>query len=126
MTNEEYIEQQALGLLFAIFDDNMNEIIHEVKNAISMSETPEWKEQLERSLVLMQEIREKANEAMIVIEGYERQPTSEDKVFEWLSAKYKKIYTISKTIYYFVIILPRWGFRYIYNMFNNNYYNIIN
>jgi len=117
MTNKEQTELQALGLTFTIFCDNMNCLIKEIKYAISKTETPEWKEQLERSLVLMQEIREKANEAMIVIDGYERQMTSEDKVYEWLFSMYKKICTISNVIYHFAKILLRWGYGYICNMF---------
>lgn len=117
MTNKEHTEQQVLGLSFTLFDDNMNGIIHEIKCAISKGETPEWKEQLERSLVLMQEIREKANEAMIVIDDYERQPTSLDEACERLSSMYKKICSMSNTIYHYVKKLPRWGYRYICNMF---------
>lgn len=102
MTNKEHTEQQVLGLSFTLFDNNMNGIIHEIDNAISKSETPEWKEQLERSLVLMQEIREKAKEAMIVMDGCEHQLTLVDKICEWLSTMYKKICTIWKTIYHFM------------------------
>lgn len=108
MTNKEHTEQQALGLSFTLFNDSMNGLICEIKHAISKGETSEWKEQLERSLVLMHEIREKANEAMIVIDSYDRQPTAEDKVCEWLSSMCKKICTISNIIYHFVKILPRW------------------
>ena len=56
---------------FAIFDDNMNSLINEINCAFKKSETPEWREQLERSFILMQEIRERASEAMIVIDEYE-------------------------------------------------------
>lgn len=75
MTNKEHTQQQVLGLSFAIFDNNMNSLINEINYAIKKSETPEWREQLERSLILMQEIKERASEAMIVIVEYERKPS---------------------------------------------------
>ena len=79
MTNKEHTQQQVLGLSFAIFDNNMNSLINEINYAITKSETPEWREQLECSLVLMQEIRERVSEAMIVIDGYERKQTIAEK-----------------------------------------------
>ena len=91
MTNKEHTELQVLGLSFALFDDNMNSLINEIQYAIRKSETPEWREQLEHSLVLMHEIRDKANEAMIVIDGYERQPPLEGKIWKWLCLMCRKV-----------------------------------
>ncbi len=91
MTNREHTQQQVLGLSFAIFDDNMNSLINEINCAIKKSETPEWREQLERSFILMQEIRERASEAMIVIDEYERKPSIEEKFINWLCAACHKI-----------------------------------
>lgn len=84
MTNKEHTQQQVLGLSFAVFDNSINSLINEIHYAIKKSETPEWREQLECSLVLMQEIRERASEAMIVIDGYERNQTIEEKFLNWL------------------------------------------
>lgn len=67
MTNKEHTELQVLGLSFALFNDNMNSLINEIQYAIRKSGTPEWREQLGHSLVLMHEVRDKANEAIIVI-----------------------------------------------------------
>lgn len=89
MTNKEHIEQQILGLSFALFEDNMNNLINEINNAVEKSETPAWREQLKRSFLLMQEIREKASEATIVVDGFERRPTIEEKIFNWLCATFR-------------------------------------
>ena len=86
MTNKEHTQQQVLGLSFAVFDNSINSLINEINYAIKKSETPEWREQLECSLVLMQEIRERVSEAMIVIDEYERKPTIEEKSLNWLWA----------------------------------------
>ena len=86
MTNREHTQQQVLGLSFAIFDDNMNSLINEINCAIKKSETPEWREQLERSLIMMLQIRERASEAMIVIDEYERKPSIGEKFINWLCA----------------------------------------
>ena len=91
MTNKEYTQQQVLGLSFAVFDNNLNSLIKEINYTIKKSETPEWREQLERSLILMQEIKEKASEAMIVIDEYERKPTIEEKFLKWLCSVWHKI-----------------------------------
>ena len=90
MTNKEHTQQQVLGLSFAIFDNNMNSLINEINYAIKKSETPEWREQLERSLILMQEIKERASEAMIVIDEYERKQTIAEKFLNWLCAVWNK------------------------------------
>ena len=90
MTNKEHTQQQVLGLSFAIFDNNMNSLINEINYAIKKSETPEWREQLERSHILMQEIKERASEAMIVIDGYERKQTIAEKFLNWLCAVWNK------------------------------------
>ena len=91
MTNREHTQQQVLGLSFAIFDDNMNSLINEINCAFKKSETPEWREQLESSLVLMQEIRERASEAMIVIDEYEQKTSIGEKLINWLCAVWHKI-----------------------------------
>ena len=83
MTNREYTQQQVLGLSLVKFDDDLNSLIKEINYAIKKSETPEWREQLERSFILMQEIRERASEAMIVIDEREQKPTIEDKFVAW-------------------------------------------
>ena len=80
MTNKEHTQQQVLGLSFAVFDNSINSLINEINYAIKKSETPEWREQLECSLVLMQEIRERASEAMIVIDEYEQKNINRRKV----------------------------------------------
>lgn len=90
MTNKEHTQQQVLGLSFAIFDNNMNSLINEIHYAIKKSETPEWREQLERSHILMQEIKERASEAMIVIDEYERKQTIAEKFLNWLCAVWNK------------------------------------
>ena len=91
MTNKEHTQQQVLGLSFAIFDNNMNSLINEINYAIKKSETPEWREQLERSHILMQEIKERASEAKIVIDEYERKPSIEERFINWLCAAWFKI-----------------------------------
>ena len=91
MTNKEHTQQQVLGLSFAIFDNNMNNLINEINYAIKKSETPEWREQLERSFVMMQEIRERASEAMIVIDEYERKTSIGEKLINWLCATWYKV-----------------------------------
>lgn len=91
MTNKEHTQQQVLGLSFAVFDNSINSLINEINYAIKKSETPEWREQLECSLVLMQEIRERVSEAMIVIDGYERKQTIAEKFLNWLCAVWHKI-----------------------------------
>ena len=91
MTNKEHTQQQVLGLSFAIFDNNMNSLINEINYAIKKSETPEWREQLERSFILMQEIRERASEAMIVIDEYERKTSIGEKLINWLCATWYKV-----------------------------------
>ena len=91
MTNKEHTQQQVLGLSFAIFDDNMNSLINEINCAIKKSETPEWREQLERSHILMQEIKERASEAMIVIDEYERKTSIGEKLINWLCATWYKV-----------------------------------
>ena len=89
MTNKEHTQQQVLGLSFAIFDNNMNSLINEINYAIKKSETPEWRGQLERSLILMQEIKERASEAMI--DEYERKPSIVEKFINWLCAIWYKV-----------------------------------
>ena len=91
MTNREYTQQQVLGLSLVKFDDDLNSLIKEINYAIKKSETPEWREQLERSFILMQEIRERASEAMIVIDEREQKPTIEDKFINWLCVAWRKI-----------------------------------
>lgn len=91
MTNRERTQQQVLGLSFAVFDNNMNSLIKEINYAINKSETPEWREQLERSLMLMLEIREKASEAMMVVDGFEREPTVEENFYNWLRSTIHKV-----------------------------------
>lgn len=91
MTNKEHTQQQVLGLSFAIFDNNMNSLINEINYAIKKSETPEWREQLERSHILMQEIKERASEAMIVIDEYERKPSIVKKFINWMCAIWYKV-----------------------------------
>ena len=86
MTNKEHTQQQVLGLSFAVFDNSINSLIKEINYTINKSETSEWREQLERSLMLMEDVREKATEAMIVIDEYERKPTIEEKSLNWLWA----------------------------------------
>ena len=70
---------------------NMNSLINEINYAIKKSETLEWREQLERSLILMQEIKERASEAMIVIDEYERKPSIVEKFINWLCAIWYKV-----------------------------------
>ena len=70
----------------------MNSLIKEINYAINKSETSEWREQLERSLMLMQVIRGKVSEAMIVVDGVERVPTVEDKFFDWLRSTFRKVH----------------------------------
>lgn len=48
MTNKEHTQQQVLGLSFAVFDNSINSLINEIHYAIKKSETPEWREKLER------------------------------------------------------------------------------
>ena len=91
MTNKEHTQQQVLGLSFAVFDNSINSLINEIHYAIKKSETPEWREKLESSLVLMQEIRERVSEAMIVIDGYERKQTIEEKFLNWLCAVWHNV-----------------------------------
>lgn len=68
----------------------MNSLIREINYAIKKSETQEWREQLDRSLLLMQEIRGKVSEAMIVIDRYERKQSIEEKFLNWLCAAWNK------------------------------------
>lgn len=91
MTNKEHTQQQVLGLSFAVFDNSINSLINEIHYAIKKSETPEWREQLESSLVLMQEIRERASEAMIVIDEYEQKTSIGEKLINWLCATWYKV-----------------------------------
>lgn len=91
MTNEEYTQQQVLRLSFAVFDNSINSLINEINYAIKKSETPEWRGQLEGSLVMVQEIRERVSEAMIVIDEYERKPSIEERFINWLCAAWFKI-----------------------------------
>ena len=91
MTNKEHTQQQVLGLSFAVFDNSINSLINEIHYAIKKSETPEWREQLECSLVLMQEIRERVSEAMIVIDEYERKTSIGEKLINWLCATWYKV-----------------------------------
>ena len=91
MTNKEHTQQQVLGLSFAVFDNSINSLINEINYAIKKSETPEWREQLEGSLIVMQEIRERASEALIVIDGYERKPSIVEKFINWLCAIWYKV-----------------------------------
>ena len=89
MTNKEHTQQQILGLSFAVFDNSINSLINEINYAIKKCETPEWREQLEGSLIMMQEIRERVSEALI--DGYERKQTIEEKFLNWLCAVWHKI-----------------------------------
>ena len=56
MTNKEHTQQQVLGLSFAVFDNSINSLIKEINYTINKSETSEWREQLERSLMLMEDV----------------------------------------------------------------------
>ena len=91
MTNKEHTQQQVLGLSFAVFDNSINSLINEIHYAIKKSETPEWREQLERSHILMQEIKERASEAMIVIDEYEQKTSIGEKLINWLCATWYKV-----------------------------------
>lgn len=91
MTNREHTQQQVLGLSFAVFDNSINSLINEINYAIKKCETPEWREQLEGSLIMMQEIKERASEAMIVIDEYERKPSIVKKFINWLCAVWYKV-----------------------------------
>jgi len=91
MTNKEHTQQQVLGLSFAVFDNSINSLINEINYAIEKCETPEWREQLEGSLIMMQEIKERASEAMIVIDEYERKPSIVEKFINWLCAVWYKV-----------------------------------
>lgn len=76
---------------FAVFDNSINSLINEINYAIKKCETPEWREQLEGSLIMMQEIKERASEAMIVIDEYERKPSIVEKFINWLCAVWYKV-----------------------------------
>jgi hypothetical protein len=65
MTNIEHTEQQTLLLTCAIVDEELKSLINRVRYAIGESKSPEWKEQLETVLPLLENAR------LVMLEAWE-------------------------------------------------------